>query len=45
MLGCRVRYFTDGAVLGDMKVDAIHKRFTYCMQDWGEFMKGLLQRF
>ncbi len=24
---------------------AIHKRFTYRMQDLGEFMKGLLQRF
>ena len=26
-------------------VEAIHKRFTYRMQDLGEFMKGLLQRF
>jgi putative transposase len=26
-------------------VDAIHQRFTYRMQDLGEFMKGLLQRF
>lgn len=26
-------------------VAAIHKRFTYRMQDLGEFMKGLLQRF
>jgi hypothetical protein len=26
-------------------VTAIHKRFTYRMQDLGEFMKGLLQRF
>jgi REP element-mobilizing transposase RayT len=26
-------------------VDAIHKRFTYRMQDLAEFMKGLLQRF
>ncbi len=25
--------------------EAIHKRFTYRMQDLGEFMKGLLQRF
>jgi putative transposase len=25
--------------------NAIHKRFTYRMQDLGEFMKGLLQRF
>jgi AAA+ ATPase superfamily predicted ATPase len=24
---------------------AIHKRFTYRMQNLGEFMKGLLQRF
>ncbi len=26
-------------------ISAIHKRFTYRMQDLGEFMKGLLQRF
>ena len=26
-------------------LEAIHKRFTYRMQDLGEFMKGLLQRF
>jgi REP element-mobilizing transposase RayT len=26
-------------------LSAIHKRFTYRMQDLGEFMKGLLQRF
>ena len=29
----------------DNAVKAIHKRFTYRMQDLGEFMKGLLQRF
>jgi putative transposase len=29
----------------DEAVTAIHKRFTYRMQDLGEFMKGLLQRF
>ena len=29
----------------DKAVAAIHKRFTYRMQDLGEFMKGLLQRF
>jgi putative transposase len=29
----------------DEAVIAIHKRFTYRMQDLGEFMKGLLQRF
>ena len=29
----------------DEAVMAIHKRFTYRMQDLGEFMKGLLQRF
>ncbi len=29
----------------DEAVEAIHKRFTYRMQDLGEFMKGLLQRF
>jgi putative transposase len=29
----------------DKAVAAIHKRFTYRMQDLAEFMKGLLQRF
>jgi putative transposase len=29
----------------DETFSAIHKRFTYRMQDLGEFMKGLLQRF
>lgn len=29
----------------DEALKAIHKRFTYRMQDLGEFMKGLLQRF
>lgn len=29
----------------DEAVEAIHTRFTYRMQDLGEFMKGLLQRF
>jgi REP element-mobilizing transposase RayT len=29
----------------DEAVAAIHQRFTYRMQDLGEFMKGLLQRF
>ena len=29
----------------DEAVKAIHERFTYRMQDLGEFMKGLLQRF
>jgi REP element-mobilizing transposase RayT len=29
----------------DEAVAAIHRRFTYRMQDLGEFMKGLLQRF
>ncbi len=29
----------------DEAVAAIHKRFAYRMQDLGEFMKGLLQRF
>jgi REP element-mobilizing transposase RayT len=29
----------------DEAVGAIHKRFTYRMQDLGELMKGLLQRF
>ena len=29
----------------DESLKAIHERFTYRMQDLGEFMKGLLQRF
>lgn len=36
-------YVSDTGV--DEAVAAIHKRFTYRMQDLGEFMKGLLQRF
>ncbi len=38
-----VVYANDGRL--DEAVKAIHKRFTYRMQDLGEFMKGLLQRF
>jgi REP element-mobilizing transposase RayT len=36
-------YTSEGGM--DEEVAAIHKRFTYRMQDLGEFMKGLLQRF
>jgi putative transposase len=38
-----VVYANDGGI--DEALAAIHKRFTYRMQDLGEFMKGLLQRF
>jgi putative transposase len=36
-------YATDGGL--DVALATIHTRFTYRMQDLGEFMKGLLQRF
>ncbi|MGL5019094.1 MAG: transposase [Luteolibacter sp.] len=36
-------YATEGGMAD--AVEAIHKRFTYRMEDLGEFMKGLLQRF
>jgi putative transposase len=36
-------YVEEGGV--EVALAAIHKRFTYRMQDLGEFMKGLLQRF
>ncbi len=36
-------YANEGGL--DEALAAIHKRFTYRMQDLGEFMKGLLQRF
>ena len=36
-------YVNEGGL--DEALAAIHKRFTYRMQDLGEFMKGLLQRF
>ncbi len=36
-------YSNKGGMGGSLA--AIHKRFTYRMQDLGEFMKGLLQRF
>jgi REP element-mobilizing transposase RayT len=36
-------YTSDSAM--NEAVSAIHKRFTYRMQDLAEFMKGLLQRF
>jgi putative transposase len=38
-----VVYSCEGGM--DEAVAAIHRRFTYRMQDLGEFMKGLLQRF
>ncbi|MBC7979066.1 MAG: transposase [Armatimonadetes bacterium] len=38
-----VVYVNEGGL--DEALAAIHKRFTYRMQDLGEFMKGLLQRF
>ena len=36
-------YTSEGGM--DDAVAAVHERFTYRMQDLGEFMKGLLQRF
>jgi putative transposase len=39
----RVAYVNEGGM--EEAVAAIHKRFAYRMQDLGEFMKGLLQRF
>jgi REP element-mobilizing transposase RayT len=40
----RKAVYTSEGGMGEA-VAAIHKRFTYRMQDLGEFMKGLLQRF
>ena len=40
----RTADYTNVGGMGEA-VAAIHKRFTYRMQDLGEFMKGLLQRF
>jgi hypothetical protein len=40
----RVAVYTEESGL-EQKLAAIHKRFTYRMQDLGEFMKGLLQRY
>ncbi len=40
----RTTVYTSEGGMGEA-VEAIHKRFTYRMQDLGEFMKGLLQRF
>jgi putative transposase len=40
----RSAVYTSASGMGEA-VAAIHKRFTYRMQDLGEFMKGLLQRF
>jgi REP element-mobilizing transposase RayT len=38
-----VKYVNENGL--DEALRAVHKRFTYRMQDLGEFMKGLLQRF
>jgi putative transposase len=40
----RAAVYVEGAGMA-AALAAIHKRFTYRMQDLGEFMKGLLQRF
>jgi REP element-mobilizing transposase RayT len=40
----RTAVYTNEGGMGEA-VAAIHQRFTYRMQDLGEFMKGLLQRF
>jgi hypothetical protein len=40
----RTAVYTNEGGVGEA-VEAIHRRFTYRMQDLGEFMKGLLQRF
>jgi putative transposase len=40
----RTAVYTSEVGMGEA-VDAIHKRFAYRMQDLGEFMKSLLQRF
>ena len=44
LLDARSAIYTDESGMEEA-VAAIHKRFTYRMQDLGEFMKGLLQRF
>jgi putative transposase len=40
----RTAVYTNEGGVGET-VELIHRRFTYRMQDLGEFMKGLLQRF
>jgi REP element-mobilizing transposase RayT len=40
----RTAVYTNEGGVGEA-VEAIHRRFSYRMQDLGEFMKGLLQRF
>jgi REP element-mobilizing transposase RayT len=40
----RTTVYTNEVGVGEA-VEAIHRRFSYRMQDLGEFMKGLLQRF
>ena len=44
LAGARTAVYTSESGT-DEAVEAIHTRFTYRMQDLGEFMKGLLQRF
>jgi len=42
--GTRTSFYAEESGLEET-LEAIYKRFTYRMQDLGEFMKGLLQRF
>ena len=44
LMDARTADYSNEGGMGEA-VAAIHKRFTYRMQDLGEFMKGLLQRF
>ena len=44
LMAARTAVYTNEGGMGEA-VAVIHKRFTYRMQDLGEFMKGLLQRF
>jgi REP element-mobilizing transposase RayT len=44
LAAARTAVYTNEGGVGEA-VDAIHRRFTYRMQDLGELMKGLLQRF
>ena len=44
LLDAKVAAYTSESGI-EAAVAAIHRRFTYRMQDLGEFMKGLLQRF
>ena len=44
LMDARTAVYSNEGGMGE-EVAGIHKRFTYRMQDLGEFMKGLLQRF